>query len=192
VITIAGSGNWLLRCIFMRMVRDILSRQLLTRKEYRFLEFLVGMFSGTYKLRTSSGNAEIRPTHHHAERSYGQSTNTTGVMFDTNPPITRQLEKTLIQDDTLDTIRHRKVDSINAQHETADIQYEREVLKRNKVSENRRVKTDTPNTSSHPQTASILAQHEAANIEYEREILKRNRDVKANKPVSYKLLFDSN
>jgi len=84
------------------------------------------------------------------------------------------------------------VDSINAQHEAADIQYEREVLKRNRGSENRRVKTDTPDTSSHPQTASILAQHEAANIEYEREILKRNRDIKANKPVSYKSLFDSN
>jgi hypothetical protein len=150
------------------------------------------MFSGTYNLRTSTGKAELHPTQHRAERSYDQSTNTNRLMSDRNHPITRQSEITIAQDDTLDTIRHRKVNSIDPQNEATDIQYEREVLKRNRGSENRRVKTDTPDTSSHPQTASILAQHEAANIEYEREILKRNRDIKANKPVSCKSLFDLN
>ena len=153
------------------------------------------MFSATYNLRTSPGKAE---SHHtqlgHAEGSHDKSTNGNRTMLEKSSPITHQLEKRGSKGDALDTSRHPRADSINAQHEAANIKYEREVLKRNREVyqlDNRRVKSDTPNTLNHPQTASILAQHEAANIEYEREVLKRNMEIKANKPVSRASSFQS-
>jgi hypothetical protein len=178
----------------MKTARDVLLTSIALKDDFLItLKILVGMFSATYNLRTFPGKAE---SHHtqlgHAEGSRDKSTNGNHAMLDKS---THQLEKRGAKDDALDTSRHPRADSINAQHEAANIKYEREVLKRNREIyqlDNRRVKSDTPpNTLNHPQTASILAQHEATNIEYEREVLKRNREIKANMPVSRASLFQS-